>query len=219
MYKRRAAGALALGLATAITVVGCSSSDSPNSNPSGDGNTANGEPVTITFWSWPEGTDKTVEEFNATHDDVQVKYTNAGGGDESAAKLLTAVRSGEAPDVSLVEYTTLPSLIVGGAVMDITDKVGDIQDAFSPGAWEQTTFDGVVYGVPQDVGPAAMVYNAKAFADAGITEPPATWDDFRKDAELIKAHDPKAVIGAYPPSELGFFASAAALTGSKWWSY
>ena len=222
MRMRRVGGAVAFGLAASLVVAGCSSdgdSGSGTESTEGESSGESGEVVTIDFWSWPEGTDKTVEEFNATHDDVQVNYTNAGGGDESSAKLLTAVRSGDAPDVVLVEYTTLPSMIVGGAVMDISEQVDeDLKGAFSTGAWEQTTFDGAIYGVPQDVGPAAMVYNAAVFDELGI-EAPQTWDDFRAAAAVIQESNPDATIGAYPPSELGFWASAAAINGSEWWSY
>lgn len=217
MRMRRVGRAAAFGLAASLTIVGCSSNGGSEIGTT-DGPGADGKVVEIDYWAWQEGTDATIAEFNATHDSIHVNYTMAGGGDESAAKLLTAVRAGEAPQVSLVEYTTLPALIVGGAVMDITAYVGDITDAFSAGAWEQTTFDGVVYGVPQDVGPAAMVYNAAVFDSLGI-EAPETWDDFRAAAEVIKENNPEATIGAYPPSELGFWASAAAVNGSKWWSF
>lgn len=211
----------AVGAVGALLLAGCSGGGSSSDDTAGsgtDGASGDGDVVELTFWSWPEGTDEIVDAFNASHPDIQVRYTNAGGGDDSSAKILTAVRSGNAPDVSAVEYTTLPSMIVSGAVMDITDYVGDIQDAFSEGAWEQTTFDGVVYGVPQDVGPAAMVYNAAVFEADGI-EVPTTWEEYRAAAAQVREADPSAYIGAFPSSELGFWASVAAQAGSQWWDY
>ena len=35
----------------------------------------NGKPVTIDYWSWTLGAKATVEAFNRTHKDIQVKFT------------------------------------------------------------------------------------------------------------------------------------------------
>jgi len=208
---------VAIGLATALVAAGCSSSGTDGTTTPSDGD-ASGEVVNLEFWSWPVGTDKIVEDFNATHPNIQVNLTDAGGGDDSAAKLLTAVRSGEAPDVSTVEYTTLPSLVIAGAVADISPYAGDIQDAFTEGTWAQTTFDGVTYAVPQDVGPAAMIYNSAALQEYGA-EVPVTWQDYREAAQTVREANSDAYIGAFPPSELGFWASVSAQAGSQWWAY
>lgn len=212
---------LAFGVAAALALTACSggsqSDDSTNTGDSGN-NAAPGEVTELVVWGWPVGTDKMIDEFNATHPHIKVSHTDAGGGDDSAAKLLTAVRSGDAPDVTMVEYTTLPSLIVAGAVADITEGVAGFKDAFTEGTWDQMTFDGVVYGVPLDVGPAAMVYNAAAFEEYGAPDP-ITWDDYRTGAAAVREANPNAYIGSFPSSELGFWAAVSAQAGSQWWTY
>jgi ABC-type glycerol-3-phosphate transport system substrate-binding protein len=48
------------------------------------------------------------------------------------------------------------------------------------------TVNGKVYGVPFDVSDKSTVwYAAKPFSDAGISSPPATWQDFLKDAKTL----------------------------------
>lgn len=209
--------AMALASTLMLSACGGGTEGEKPSEAGSEGSGADGV-TELVVWGWPVGTDKMIEEFNASHPNIKVKHTDAGGGDDSAAKLLTAVRSGDAPDVSMVEFTTLPSLIVAGAVADITDGVEGFTDAFTEGTWAQVTFDDVVYGVPLDVGPAAMIYNAKAFEEYGAPDP-VTWEDYRAGAAAIRKANPDAYIGSFPSSELGFWASVAAQAGSQWWVY
>lgn len=174
-------------------------------------------PVTLEYWAWPAGSKTVVDTWNAAHPDIQVKLSDAGGGDESSQKLLTASRAGNAPDLALVEYTTLPSLIVADVPLEITDYVGDVQDAFTEGTWAQTTFDGAVFGVPQDVGPMALVYREDRFEELGVPVP-TTWEEFRDAAAAVQEADPDAVIASLPPTEFGFFAGVATQAGGQWWS-
>ncbi|WP_260303564.1 ABC transporter substrate-binding protein [Rathayibacter sp. PhB127] len=173
--------------------------------------------MTLDLWSWAPSTQKVVDAWNAENPDVQIKYTDAGGGDDSSSKLLTASRAGNAPDLALVEYTTLPAMIVADVPADITEYVSDIQGDFTEGTWGQTTFDGKVYGIPQDVGPMSYTYRQDVFDSLGIAAP-ATWDDFRTAAQTIRTSDPDSVIAAIPPAEFGMFAGIAAQAGSQWWT-
>ncbi|MCP2636037.1 extracellular solute-binding protein [Microbacterium sp. HD4P20] len=158
-----------------------------------------------------------MDQWNEENPDIQVKYTDAGGGTDSSAKLVTAARAGNAPDIALVEYTTLPAMIVADVPADITEYVSDIQDAFTEGTWAQTTFGGVTYGIPQDVGPMANVFRADRFEELGVAVP-TTWQEFRAAAEAVKAADPASVIAALPPTEFGFWAGVATQAGAEWWS-
>lgn len=174
-------------------------------------------PVTLELWAWTAEGKSVVDQWNSENPDIQVKLTDAGGGDESSAKLLTASRAGNAPDLALVEYTTLPSLIVAGVPQEITDYVDDVQDVFTEGTWAQTTFDGAVFGVPQDVGPMAFVYRQDRFEELGVPVP-TTWEEFRTAAAAVQEADPDAVITSLPPTEFGFFAGVATQAGGQWWS-
>ena len=77
---------------------------------------------------------------------------------------------------------------------------GDVQswkDTINPGALGIYPLDGKQYGVPWDVGMVGFWYNKDLFAKAGITAPPATWDDFLADVAKLKASGvtPLAIAG------------------------
>ena len=133
--------------------------------------------VRLEYWGWGVGQGEQVALWNAANPDVQVRHTDAGGGTDSAAKLLTSSRAGNAPDVALAEYTTIPSLVIADVPRDITDLVADVDDAFTEGTWAQTTFGGQVYALPQDAGPMVLTYRADLLAEIGQAVP-TTWQEF-----------------------------------------
>lgn len=208
MKKRRIplASIAALGV-SALLLSGCS----------GAAGSSDGGDVTLDFWSWAPNTQELVDVWNEENPDIQVKYTDAGGGKDSSAKLLTASRAGNAPDLAAVEYTTLPSLIVADVPLDITELVTDAKDAYTEGTWEQVTFDGHIFGMPQDVGPMSFLYRSDKLAEWGIPVP-TTWQEFADAAKAVRAADPNAYLASLPAGEFGFYAGVATQAGSEWWS-
>ena len=58
-------------------------------------------------------------------------------------------------------------------------------------------YNGKQYGIPWDMGMIGFWYNKDLFAQAGITAPPATWDDYLADVGKLKAAGitPLAIAG------------------------
>ncbi|UYO96750.1 extracellular solute-binding protein [Microbacterium sp. M28] len=193
----------------ALALTGCAGA-------SGTDDSADG-PITLEYWAWGTTQKPLVDAWNEAHPDIQVKHTDAGGGGDSSAKLVTAQRANNAPDVALVEYNTLPAMIVAGVAADISEYTGDLEKEYAPGVWSQATFDGTSYGVPQDAGPQALTYNQARFAELGI-EVPTTWAEFATAAEQVRAADPDAYITTFAPAEFGGFAGFAQQAGAEWWT-
>ncbi|NEE01431.1 extracellular solute-binding protein [Phytoactinopolyspora halotolerans] len=191
-------------------MVACASEDDSDEAAQPDG------PITLDYWAWGTSQDGLVEAWNSAHPDVQVRRTDAGGPSDSSAKLVTSSRADEAPDVALVEYQSLPAMIVADVAMDITDHVGDLSDSFNEGVWSQVTFNDQVYGVPQDVGPMALIYNAARFDELGV-DLPTTWEEYAQAAADVRAADPDAYISTFAPDQFGWFAGLARQAGSVWW--
>ncbi|GAA4768879.1 ABC transporter substrate-binding protein [Microbacterium gilvum] len=208
--QRSRVTAAGVGLVIAgLALTGCAGGE-------GD-STGSGEPITLEYWAWGTTQKPLVDAWNAAHPDIQVHHTDAGGGSDSSAKLVTATRADNAPDVALVEYNTLPAMIVAGVASDISAYTGDLSNEFAAGVWSQATFDGVSYGVPQDAGPQALTYNKARFDELGI-EVPTTWAEFATAAETVRAADPDAYITTFAPAEFGGFAGFAQQAGAEWWS-
>lgn len=158
------------------------------SSPSGGGSLA-GQSFTI-LGQWTGGEQQA---FQAVLDKFDSEtgatghYTPAAGGDE-ATVLGTKVAGGTPPDVAIL---SLP-----GAIAQYASS-GDLKPATA--AMKKATADnyssewgtlgsykGKLYGVPVDASNKSTIwYNAKLFANAGITQPPATWPDLIKDAKTL----------------------------------
>lgn len=156
-------------------------------------------PVTLTVWDpWccgalgdvltksQEEMDKRFEQKfpNVTVKRVQLPF------DRYPAKLRTAVASKKGPDI--FEVTPGPQVFeFSRGYKDLTgwvDKEMKDQLLF----WDAVSVGGKIYGLPHGAVPYQWHYNKALFEKAGITEPPATWDDLLAACDKIKAS------GAYP---------------------
>jgi multiple sugar transport system substrate-binding protein len=207
---RRAAFGLALILGLATLLAACGNSPS----------TGSGGVVQLTFWSFNDPIQKQVDLFNQTHANIHVTYhTEPSGFGQYYPKVLTAVRAGNAPDVALIEYQYIPTMVANGALVDISQYgANDVKTQFDPAAWALSGENGAQYGYPQDTGPMALFYNTDTFKKAGIAKPPATWDEFAADAVKIHGLGPNYYITAFPPQSTGWYQGLEWQAGAQWFS-
>ena len=138
------------------------------------GGASSGGVVNLTFWSFNPPIQKQVDLFNSTHPNIHVTYTTEPSGfGQYYPKILAAQRAGNAPDVALIEYQYVPTMVANGALVDIS-KYGanDAKSQFDPAAWALDSENGAQYGYPQDTGPMALFYNKSIFTKAGISHSP-----------------------------------------------
>lgn len=171
--------------------------------------------VELTIWAWAD-LDAAVELWNAQHPDVQVEVSTPAQGDPLVTRLITANRAHQMPDLAQVEYQNLPSLVVAGAVADLTESLAPVRDGFDPTALAQVEFDGRLYAVPQDVAPMMLFYRADLFAELGLSVP-RTWDEFRAVGEQVRAIDPDRYLTTFSATDPGWFAGLAQQAGAQWW--
>ncbi|GAA0423068.1 MULTISPECIES: extracellular solute-binding protein [Leifsonia] len=198
-----AAGAVALGL---MSLAGCSGGSGSGSSDSA--------PATVTFWGWAPGYADAVKAFNASHKDVVVKYQEVQPGSKGGyQKMLNAVTANNAPCLAQVGYETLPSFAAQGALEDVASYAKADEKDFQPAAWKSVSIGDAVYGAPVDTGPMGLFYNKELFDSLGLSAP-ATWDEYKADAEKIHASDPKKFISS--PYLDYDYAGLAWQTGAKW---
>ncbi|PZT70387.1 hypothetical protein DN402_34040 [Streptomyces sp. SW4] len=91
------------------------------------------EPVEITYWSWMPGTKEMTAEFNRTHKNIKVVFSEIPAGlNGGYDKLAKAVKAGNAPDVVNVEYQALPDLVTQGLLRDSSAELADTVEDYAP---------------------------------------------------------------------------------------
>ncbi|MBA2948019.1 ABC transporter substrate-binding protein [Streptomyces himalayensis] len=209
--RRRFAHAAVAGLALTGLLSACGGSESGDS----DAEPKSAGPVTLDFWGWANGQEAVVKAFNASHKDVQLKYTKVTDQLTMQKQLTNAVKAGNAPCLlqNTGEYVT--SWVSQGALADITQYVESSKDKFNPGSWAVGQVQGKIYGVPTASAPAFTIYRTDIFKKYDL-EPPKTWDDFIAAGKVLKKHDIKITnYAGEDPSTLEVLAMQA---GAHWYS-
>jgi multiple sugar transport system substrate-binding protein len=141
----------------------------------------------LTVWAMGnEGTKLGVmaDKFMEANPGVTVNVTPVDWG-QAVAKLQTAIGGGETPDVSQMGTDMMGQFVETGAL----EPVGDAIDpsVFFDSAWQTNVVDGQAYGVPWYVETRVLYYRTDIAEKAGITAPPATWDDLKAMAKAMQS--------------------------------
>ena len=145
----------------------------------------------------------------AEHPNVTIEITVLEN-EAFKAKITTNMQAGDPPDLfqswgggGLLEQVN------AGLVADVTDDVAPWIDTLNPAAVGMYQVDGQQYGVPFDLGMVGIWYNEELFAEAGIDEPPATWDELLAAVEDLKAAGTTPIAVGEGDKWPGMF----------WWAY
>ncbi|MEU6534745.1 sugar ABC transporter substrate-binding protein [Streptomyces sp. NPDC047000] len=195
--RAAAVGAVTLSLALAATACGGGSSTGGGSGDS---------PKTLTYWASNQGASIAVDKKVLAPElakfqkqtGIKVRLEVVPWSD-LLNRILTATTSGQGPDVLNIGNTWSASLQATGGLLPWSDaqfaKIGG-KDRFVDSALGSTGVTGKdPAAVPLYSMAYALYYNKQIFADAGISKPPATWDELVADGKKIKAKG-KQVLGA-----------------------
>jgi multiple sugar transport system substrate-binding protein len=163
---------------------------------SSNGDSGSGGNVTLTYWASNQGTsldnDKQIlqpelDKFKA-QTGITVKLEVIGWPD-LLNRILAATSSGEGPDVLNIGNTWSSSLQATGALLPFDDAtmaaVGG-KDRFLAGSLSATGAAGKPpTAVPLYSLAYGLYYNKQQFAAAGISAPPATWDELVADGKKL----------------------------------
>ena len=126
-------------------------------------------------------------EFEAANPDIDIVIEDVAWG-ALQQRLTTDIAGGTAPDISIIGTRWLVDFVEN----DIVEPLDQYMDDEFKGRFIETfmgpsTIDGQVYGLPVAASARAMYYNKGLLEQAGVAEPPATWDDLEVAAEKISA--------------------------------
>lgn len=170
---------------------------------------------TLKFWSFHAGAEadfleNVVEEYNSTHDDVQIEHTVVNQSDYTTTLIPTAYANGEAPDILYVEPATFTKYADKGMLMDLSPYyTEELKADILPSVLDAVTVDGKIYALPIEMETLGLFYNADMLEEAGIA-PPTTWDELYEAAKALTTDD---VYGLVLPVE------ETSYTLFNWWPF
>jgi multiple sugar transport system substrate-binding protein len=140
-------------------------------------------------------------DFQKQYPSIQVKFEAVP---EYATKLQTDLAAGQAADVFYVDSLLAPDLMKRNLLLPLDDYIQkdnvDTAD-FYPGLLKAFQWKGKTYGLPKDWSSLALEMNADLTGPAGITTPPATWEELKSDSQKLTDKG-SGVFGTVIPSEL-----------------
>ncbi|WP_349409632.1 ABC transporter substrate-binding protein [Pseudalkalibacillus sp. SCS-8] len=177
-------------------LVGCSSNDKNSSD--------DGEKVEITLSGWGGNPSEkkllqqTLDDFEEKHPNIDVKLDIIS--DQYMDVMKTRLIGGEAADVFYLDAFEAPGLIKTGVLEPLNEYVTDefdIEDFEKP-MLEAFKKDETYYGFPKDYSTLALFYNKKMFEEAGISEPPKTWEELRQVSKQLTDGTDRFGFGVAP---------------------
>lgn len=149
----------------------------------------------ITFWhAYGEGgpevqtlEDVVIPAFEEEHPGVKVKPVTVQY-DQLHQKLVTAAAGEALPDVVRSDIIWVPELADLGVLVPLDEAMPDFDDL------AEQTYEGPLatnkwqdnyYGLPLTTNTKVMLYNEEALKAAGVSEPPATFDELREAAPKV----------------------------------
>ncbi|MFQ5603070.1 MAG: extracellular solute-binding protein [bacterium] len=155
------------------------------------------QPDFITYWSannqYEQDLAKViVAEWNQRHPEMPVKHQPIPESQSSEEVILAAVIGKATPDVYSNMWPGDVQLYVNAqALVPLSDFMSFdsvISSRVKKEILEESrSLDGKVYQIPWKTNPIMMIYNKKMLAENGFPEPPRTYSEFERQAEIITA--------------------------------
>lgn len=187
------AGALGVAIAVSLGLTACGPSIGDGEDASSDRlavpTETSGE---ITIWSRSgdlyEVFEGVIDRFNEKYPDVTVNHEAVDIGAKLQNTLITGT---DVPDGVFLDDQLVPGY--ADYLWDLSDVLAPYTADIAPQKLDVNTVDGAIYGVPWDLNPGLLFYNATALEAAGIdAEAIETYDDLIAAAEEYKAFRPDA---------------------------
>ncbi|NHN32378.1 extracellular solute-binding protein [Paenibacillus agricola] len=187
-------GMALIAAALSLAIAGCSKQAPAENTAATTPAKVTTNPVEISLWTGYPELDPwfkiMTESYQKEHPNVKVNISSFPLKDFEK-KISTAIPSNSAADIISVN----PSLALRYVQTNMIQKAPDDLSAFvKSGIFPEVVvkdavFNNAVYGIPHMMANAALFYNKKMFAEAGLTEPPKTMDQLVEYAKKLTKYD------------------------------
>jgi multiple sugar transport system substrate-binding protein len=131
-----------------------------------------------------------IDEFKEQYPDVDATFSESGFDDQ---QFLTALQSGDPPDVARIDRTRIGTYIARDVLAPIDEcvtKTGADMGVFYDASKTPLTSEGKMYGFPEDFNTRVWILNNPAFEEAGLDPAafdPSNWDSIKEaNTKLMK---------------------------------
>jgi len=135
-------------------------------------------------------------DFEKDNPGIKLRPIYSGSYQDTIAKALTAVKSGEPPVTSILLSTDMFTLIDEDAIVPFDDLIKTAEDrawlkSFFPAFMENSRTGGKTWGIPFQRSTVVLYYNKEAFKEAGLdpNRPPGTWQEMADYAQKLTKRD------------------------------
>ena len=135
-------------------------------------------------------------DFEKENPGTKLRPIYSGSYQDTIAKALTAVKSGDPPVTSILLSTDMYTLIDEDAIVPFDDLIKTNEDrawlkSFYPAFMENSQTGGKTWGIPFQRSTIVLYYNKDAFKEAGLdpNKPPGTWKEMADYAAKLTKRD------------------------------
>ena len=184
---------LVMIMAFGVACVGSGGDEGTNSGSDSEARVAKEptEPTTVTFASWVGESPqfkKFAEEFNKEYPNITIEFQNVPA-ERATDKLTTQVAGGNPPDVAFMDSSAVESFATRNALVNLDGYIEGsdviVLDDYIEGFKSAAVVDDSLYALPFDGETTGLFYRTDMFEEAGIEEPPATWEEFEAAAAAL----------------------------------
>jgi multiple sugar transport system substrate-binding protein/raffinose/stachyose/melibiose transport system substrate-binding protein len=133
--------------------------------------------------------DDIIDKYNASQDTYQF-VDNTTGHEDFKTQILVMLAGDNPPNIfSYWSGARTQFIVDSDRLMPLDDfwTANDLDTVIPASLKPISTYGGKIYNIPQNAHIVGFFYNPKVLAEAGVTEPPKTWDEFIAMADKIKA--------------------------------
>ncbi|MDZ8055571.1 MAG: ABC transporter substrate-binding protein [Aulosira sp. ZfuVER01] len=181
-------------MAIAIAIIGCHSLSLPSPSTK----------VTVKLSGWGGNQveqkllKQVLQDFEAQHPRINVKYEVIS--DQYMDVIKTRLVGEAAPDVFYLDALEAPFLMSQNVLEPLDAYINpefDLAD-FETNLLNSFKYQNRIYGFPKDYSTLSLFYNKKAFATAGLSSPPTTWEELRSYSRQLTGKLNKYGFGEIP---------------------
>ncbi|WAL60366.1 ABC transporter substrate-binding protein [Thermocoleostomius sinensis] len=191
-----------LGLFLSWAIASCSP------QPSSEAGQSASDTAEVEFWTMqlqPEFTDyfnELIAQFERENPGTTVRWVDVPWADMQS-KILTAVSAGTAPDVVNLNPDFAAQLAGRNAWLNLDERVSAAdREKYLPKIWQANTIDGQSFGFPWYLDTHVTIYNQELLQQAGLSQPPTTYEELAQAAREIREKTGKyAYFATFVPED------------------